>query len=123
MNEIDNHIHEIVYQSFNDSKMYMYNGLVLGVYRILGVVTFLVGMTGALGQSDESKEKVDLDPTLAINYYSLFLPFGVILYDLTVQKMVNRYEYIFMFVIKALWTIFYWTLFVVTYVMAAKEIK
>jgi len=49
MNEIDNHIHEIVYQSFNDSKMYMYNGLVLGIYRILGVVTFLVGMTGALG--------------------------------------------------------------------------
>jgi len=27
----------------------MYNGLVLGVYRILGIVTFLVGMTGALG--------------------------------------------------------------------------
>ena len=123
MNEIDNHIHEIVYQSFNDSKMYMYNGLVLGIYRILGVVTFLVGMTGALGQSDENKEKVDLDPMLAINYYSLFLPFGVILYDLTVQKMVNRYEYIFMFIIKALWTIFYWTILIVTYVMAAKEIK
>jgi hypothetical protein len=49
MNEIDNHIHEIVYQSFLDSNMYMYNGLVLGVYRILGVITFLVGMTGALG--------------------------------------------------------------------------
>ena len=49
MNEIDNHIHEIVYQSFRDSNMYMYNGLILGIYRILGVVTFLVGMTGALG--------------------------------------------------------------------------
>ena len=64
-----------------------------------------------------------MDPLAAINYYSLFLPFGVILYDLTVQKMVNRYEYIFMFVIKAIWTILYWVLLIITYIYAAKEIK
>ena len=47
----------------------------------------------------------------------------MILYDLTVQKMVNRYEYIFMFVIKAIWTILYWVLLIITYIYAAKEIK
>ena len=44
MNEVDNHIHEIVYRSFLESDKYSRNGMVLGVYRILGVATFVLGM-------------------------------------------------------------------------------
>jgi hypothetical protein len=44
MNEVDNHIHEIVYRSFLESDKYSRNGFVLGLYRISGVATFVLGM-------------------------------------------------------------------------------
>jgi len=52
----------------------------------------------------------------------MVLPMVVIFYDLTVQKMVNRYEYIFMFVLKGLWTVAYWVLMSTTYILTYKDI-
>ena len=45
LNEVDNHIHEIVYNSFNESNIHMLNGLILGIYRILAVAAALISLT------------------------------------------------------------------------------
>ena len=65
--------------------MYMHNGMVLGIYRILGIATVLISMSGVLNETDDqSSRNATLDPSRAINIYSLLLPIAVFSYDLTV---------------------------------------
>lgn len=115
INEIDNHIHEIVYQSFLDSNMFMKNGMVLGIYRILGVASVLISISGVLND-EKNKTKVNIDPVRSINVYSILLPFAVVAYDFTVQKMLNRYEFLFLRVSKYIWIALYWAMMVFAYI-------
>jgi hypothetical protein len=122
INEIDNHIHEIVYQSFLDSNIYMKNGMVLGIYRILGVASVLISISGVLN-SDKHKTKVNIDPVRSINVYSILLPISVVAYDFTVQKMLNRYEFLFLRVSKYVWIMTYWAFILFAYVLYQSDVK
>lgn len=95
--------------------MYMKNGMVLGIYRILGVASVLISISGVLND-DKNKTKANMDPTRSINVYSILLPLAVVAYDFTIQKMLNRYEYIFLRISKYIWIALYWALMVFAYI-------
>lgn len=64
--------------------MYMHNGMILGVYRILGIATCLISLSGVLNDTeDESSRNASLDPSRSINVYSILLPISAFIYDLS----------------------------------------
>ena len=65
--------------------MYMQNGLILGVYRILGIATALIGLSGVLNDTDEEASRNSaLDPSRSINIYAFLLPVAAFVYDFSV---------------------------------------
>jgi hypothetical protein len=83
--EAENNIHETIYEYFVKSKYYFESGLVLGLYRILGVIAFLISLVACFTDNEEAKARANYDyiydPTRAINMYSLVLPLVAFAYD------------------------------------------
>lgn len=55
MNEedVENGMQVVVYQSFIESESYKYSGMVLAMYRIGGVATFLTAMIAAIQDTED----------------------------------------------------------------------
>lgn len=122
INDIDNHIHEVVYRSFLDSHTYMQNGMVLGIYRILGLASVLISMTGVLNK-DDFKRRAQLNPLMALNVYSVLFPIATVFYDWTVAKLLNRYEYLLMKAAKFCWIVLYWAFMIFAYLQYLDDME
>lgn len=120
-NEIDNHIHEVVYQSFLNSNLHMQNGFVLGIYRIFGLASAIFSLSGILND-EKQKIRTEVSPIRALNIYSICLPIVAVLYDFTVQRIINRYEYNALKVAKISCVVLYWALMVYAYVQYMDDV-
>jgi hypothetical protein len=107
MNQIDNHIHEIIYQSFVDSKNYFSAGMVMGMYRLLALFSFFFALTSIVQNKEDVEEYV---PLKSLNIYSVCLPIFVLLYDCKLQKLKGRKEFWFLKFVKIFYIITYWAL-------------
>ena len=95
---IDNHIQEIVYNSFLDSFLYLKIGFILGLYRICGISSFFIALSTKLNYSDKdniaakntSEEELKSNPLKAVNAFSVLLPILAIVYDNQVLRSKQR---------------------------------
>jgi len=78
MNDVDNHIHEIVYQTFSESHTYQNQGFFLGLYRIIALTTFVFGMQGLL---QDSRRPQYYEPLLGMNLTTIVLPVVQLAFD------------------------------------------
>jgi hypothetical protein len=83
----------------------MIMGMVLGMYRILGVAALLIGMTSAMQKYQDYEIYV---PLRAVNMYSILLPIFSVLYDAQLPQIIGRYELKFNVYCKYVFILFYW---------------
>jgi hypothetical protein len=56
----------------------MRSGMILGMYRILGIASVLIGMSATM---QEYEDHENYAPLRGVNMYSFLLPIASILYD------------------------------------------
>jgi hypothetical protein len=110
MQEVDNDIHRVVYENFQDSNKHMKLGMILGMYRILGVAAVLIGMTASMQDYHDYENYIALR---AVNMYSFFLPIFSILYDMQLPSLIGRRERRFNMVCKYVFVTVYWIYMVI----------
>jgi hypothetical protein len=103
--QVDDYIHTVVYNNFRDSNKHMLSGMVLGMYRILGVAAFLIGMTAAMQKYEDYEIYL---PLRGVNMYSILLPIFSVLYDAQLPQILGRYELKFNVYFKYVFIMFYW---------------
>jgi len=118
--DVENGIQEIVYQSFQESDNYKISGMILGMYRICGVATFLIGMIASIQDKDDYK---NYSPLKAINIYSVFLPLFVMAYDSQIPKLLGREEHKIPKVAKYTYVSVYWTLMLLVIIFYLNDPK
>ena len=118
MDEVDNNIHQIVYQNFIDSNKHMRSGMILGMYRILGIASVLIGMSATM---QEHEDHENYAPLRGVNMYSFLLPIFSILYDAQLTKIMGRSERIFNLYCKYLFVLFYWIFMITVSIIVLKE--
>lgn len=95
--EAENNIHQVVYENFVKSNLYFESGFILGLYRILGVIAFLISLVASFSENEEEKSRSNVDyyynPIRSINLYSVCLPIVAFTYDSHIVKIMNRKEH------------------------------
>lgn len=96
----------------------MRSGMVLGMYRILGIASVLIGMQGAMQDYDDYENFVALR---SVNMYSFLLPIFSLLYDAQLTKIIARCERVFNLYCKYIFVVFYWVLIVYVTIKVLRE--
>ena len=69
----------------------------MGIYRILGVIAFLISLVASFSENEEEKSRRNVDyyynPIRSINLYSVCLPIVAFTYDSHIVKIMNRKEH------------------------------
>ena len=53
--DAENNIHQVVYENFVKSNEYFESGFILGIYRILGIIAFLISLAACFSENEEKK--------------------------------------------------------------------
>lgn len=79
--------------------------MILGMYRICGIATFLIGMVASI---QDSRDYLNYAPLKAVNIYSVTLPLFVLSYDSQIPKLIGRREMKYFKCAKYSYVIIYW---------------
>ena len=100
------------------SNQYFESGFILGLYRILGVIAFLISLVACFSDGEEEKARKNVDyifnPLRSINLYSVCLPIVAFTYDNQIVKIMGRKEHKGIKLTKSLIIILYWMIIMVT---------
>ena len=116
-NDIDSHMYEIIYTTFSQSHIHLRNGILLGLYRVVGIATVIMSLLQYMDEdkSNElwdnkyiSQSSLDYDPITCINFWAFAFPITAWLYDSMIGSLINRREKMQFKFIKILLTLIYW---------------
>ena len=94
--------------------------MILGMYRICGVATFLICMIASI---QDKKDFANYDPLKAINIYSVVLPIFVMAYDSQIPKLLGRQEHKIPKIAKYTYVTIYWTLMIIVILFYCNDPK
>ena len=92
--------------------------MILGMYRILGIASVLIGMQGAMQDYNDYE---NFSALRSVNMYSFLLPIFSLLYDAQLAKIISRCERVFNLYCKYIFVVFYWVLIVFVTILVLRE--